>query len=83
MSDIARLPEKWRAEANSWFPVSSNDIDIRLTLKRCADELELAYHQHAHDGAFDPGCRFCDWEREHNDNYPEGGFFDVSAKDRQ
>lgn len=70
--DITILPDEWRKEAARQPQVSSNDVDIRLTLRRCADELELAWHQHAHDGAFESGCRFCDWEREHNDNYPEG-----------
>ena len=69
--DITRLPDKWRQQADSQPVISSNDVDIRLTLRQCADELELAWHQHAHDGEFEPGCRFCDWEREHDDSYPE------------
>lgn len=69
--DITTLPGKWRAEADRQPPVSSNDVDIRLTLRRCADELELAYHQDRHDSEFHSGCRFCDWEQEHEDNYPE------------
>jgi hypothetical protein len=69
--DIVRLPAEWRQQADRQPRISSNDVDIRATLRQCADDLELAYHQHAHDGAFEPGCRFCDWEREHNDNYPE------------
>jgi hypothetical protein len=68
--DIARLPDKWRKQAANQPRVSSNDVDIRFTLQQCANELELAYHQHAHDGEFESGCRFCDWECEHNDNYP-------------
>lgn len=61
--DITALPDLWRDQA---LPSEHGQ-----TLERCADELELAWHQHAHDGAFEPGCRFCDWEREHNDTYPE------------
>jgi hypothetical protein len=69
--DITQLPGRWRRKADSQPMISSNDVDIRLTLRQCADELELAYHQHAHDTEFYSGCRFCDWEQEHNDNYPE------------
>ena len=69
--DITALPAKWRRQAARQPRLSSNDVDIRLTLMRCADEQELAWHQYAHDSAFSDGCRFCDWEQEHNDNYPE------------
>jgi len=70
--DIVSLPAKWRREAAVQPRISSNDVDIRFTLTRCADELELAYHQDRHDGEFHKGCRFCDWEREHNEHYPDG-----------
>ena len=69
--DITRLPAWWRRQADQQSHVSSNDVDIRVTLRQCADELELAYHQHAHDAEFYDGCRFCDWERKHEDTYPE------------
>lgn len=71
--DISGLPRHWRAKAANQPRISSNDVDIRLTLKGCADDLELAWHQHAHDGEFESGCRFCDWERVNADHYPEGG----------
>jgi hypothetical protein len=73
--DIVSLPGKWRREAASQQPVTSSAarLHIRLTLRRCADELELANHQDRHDSEFRDGCRFCDWEREHNDHYPDGG----------
>lgn len=71
MPDIVRLPDKWRQKADRQPVISSGDVDIRVTLRRCADELELAYHQADHNAAFEQGCRFCDWEREHNDNHPE------------
>ena len=32
--------------------------------------LKLAYHVDHHDGEFYDDCKYCDWEREHNDNYP-------------
>lgn len=69
--DITRLPEWWRQQAARQSRVSSNDVDIRMTLQQCARELELAWHQHAHDAAFEQGCMFCDWEREHEEAYPE------------
>lgn len=71
--DITGLPRYWRTKAAAQPRISSNDVDIRLTLQACADELELAWHQHAHDDEFKQDCRFCDWERVHNDLYPEGG----------
>jgi hypothetical protein len=64
--DITRLPGLWRTRSSQPYSRLSPSGD----LQRCADELELAWHQHAHD-AFDPGCRFCNWERQHNDTYPE------------
>lgn len=70
MSDITGLPGKWRQQAARQPRISPGDVDIRFTLRQCANELELAWHQHAH-GSFRTECRFCDWEREHNDNYPE------------
>lgn len=69
--DITWLPDKWRRQAAAQPRLSSNDVDIRVMLRQCADELELAYHQHAHDSEFHSGCRFCDWEQEHDDNYPD------------
>ena len=63
--DITRLPGKWRGM------VKFTDVAKGEVLTKCADELELAWHQHAHDGEWSQGCRFCDWEREHNDSYPE------------
>ena len=71
--DIVRLPQSWRLIASECEsrPVDTITLAYASGLLRCADQLELAWHQHAHDGAFEDGCRFCDWEREHNDNYPE------------
>ena len=65
MSDLSRLADKWRGL------VKFKDVAKGEVLTRCADELELAYHQDRHDAEFYPDCRFCDWERVHNDNYPE------------
>jgi hypothetical protein len=69
--DIAALPAKWRKQADDQPYISSNDVDIRLTLRNCAHQLELALHQERHDGEFKPGCQFCTWERINNDTYPE------------
>lgn len=33
--------------------------------------LKLADHAENHDGEFRDGCKYCDWEREHNENYPQ------------
>lgn len=66
--DIARLPNLWRTQAADFESLDDRTANV---FSRCADDLDLAFHQYAHDGEFQQGCRFCDWEREHNDNYPE------------
>lgn len=35
--DIELLADQWRKEADNQPRISSNDVDIRLTLRRCAD----------------------------------------------
>ena len=64
--DITQLPAHWRGQ------VKFTDVAKGEVLTRCADELELAYHQDRRAGEFREGCRFCDWEREHNEHYPDG-----------
>jgi hypothetical protein len=71
--DITMLARKWRAEAEQAGRPPGQWPGAPDVLNTCADELELAYHQDRHDAEFHSGCRFCDWEREHNDNYPDGG----------
>jgi hypothetical protein len=61
---LEALIAKWRREAAKQPRISSNDVDIRLTLKRCADELERAWHDEDHSAVFVMGCRPCDLERQ-------------------
>ncbi len=66
--DISRLAAQWRRDA-----AHQRSVQLAELLERCAEELELAYHQDRHDAEFYDGCRFCDWELEHQQDYPEGG----------
>ena len=62
MADIVRLIDKWRRQsADSGFP-SSYAAARRETLRDCAEELELAWHEHAHDGEWDQNCLVCQRE---------------------
>lgn len=57
--DISRLPAHWRGM------IKFVDVAKGETLNKCADQLEQAWHEYAHDGAWetDGSCRHCDNER--------------------
>jgi ribulose kinase len=58
MPDITRLAESWLAEAGG-----STSPDWAAAKVDCANELEKAWHEHAHDGEWREGCRICEDER--------------------
>jgi hypothetical protein len=57
MMDITRLADHWRGIAKF------RTVEAKGVLLSCADELEQAWHDHAHDAAWEDGCRICDIER--------------------
>jgi hypothetical protein len=67
MEHARELVDTWRGAVERQPRISSNDVDIRLTLTACADELEAALRQDQHDlfhdGEFADGCDICDEER--------------------
>jgi hypothetical protein len=56
--EIPRLAWHWRGLAKF------TDVAKAEVLRKCADEVERAWHDHAHDGAreTDGSCRICDAE---------------------
>jgi hypothetical protein len=59
---MKELIARWRAEAASLFAQDSNlDHFGARKLTGCADDLEQAWHDHAHDGAWetDGTCKIC------------------------
>ena len=57
MADITGLAGAWRAEADH---VPGLPEKVRVSLRRCASELEKAWHEHAHDGSWYPeDCALC------------------------
>lgn len=67
MGHSEALLAKWRDQGLPYPQMTSNDVDVRLTLTGCAAELEAALrkdqHQLYHDGEFADGCDICDQER--------------------
>lgn len=72
--DITRLPNLWRtqaagrrSEATTQIASGASTDDLQVhrlrseadLLEECADELEQAWHDHAHDGEWDRDCRIC------------------------
>lgn len=58
--DIVGLPAAWRRRAKQereYFHLVAD------TLEECAEALEEAWHDHAHDAEFHRGCKFCDRDR--------------------
>jgi hypothetical protein len=58
VADITALPAKWRSDAAD----PAREHAVVMSLQQCAHELEEAWHDHAHDGEFEHGCRYCDAE---------------------
>ena len=57
MMNMRELIQDWRAQAE----LSDWDSAVARALRMCADELEEAWHDHAHDGAWesDGSCQIC------------------------
>jgi hypothetical protein len=56
-TDIAALPRYWRDLAN----VTS--MEQAETFRMCALQLQIAWHNHAHDAEWDSACVICKVEQ--------------------
>lgn len=56
--DITHLPDHWRGIAKY------NTQEAAEIYRKCADALELSWHEHAHDGEWRDNCKICRIERE-------------------
>lgn len=52
-TDITGLAAHWRGTAKF------HTIEAAKVLRQCADEVEQAWHDHAHDGEWRRGCKIC------------------------
>lgn len=59
MTDIARLADSFRQQATEYSSECKQSA-----YNHCAEQVEQAWHDHAHDGEWDPACPLCQKEQE-------------------